>query len=206
MKIAVIAANGRSGKEFVRIALQHGHHLRAGVYRDNSLKSNQNLDVIECDATNIDQIKKLIKDQDAVISFIGHVKNSPADVQSRSIKNIIDAMDAMKIKRLISLTGTGVRFPGDKIRLVDRILNFAVSVVDPYRIKDGINHAEIIKSSNLEWTIIRVLKLQNIKPKKFVLRPGGPTKLMVSRTDVAFAALEIIEKNSFIRQAPIISK
>ena len=37
MKIAVIAANGRTGKAFVSKALKKGHQIRAGVHRKNNL-------------------------------------------------------------------------------------------------------------------------------------------------------------------------
>jgi hypothetical protein len=60
--------------------------------------------------------------------------------------------------------------------------------------------------SGLDWTIIRVLKLQNIRTKPFELLENGPTKLFVSREEVAQAVLQVIEDKSFIQQAPIISK
>jgi len=86
--------------------------------------------------------------------------------------------------RLISLTGTGVRFPGDKITLTDRLLNLAVTVIDPARVKDGRDHVAILQQSSLEWTVIRVLKLQNVPPKPFALREHGPTKWYVGREEV----------------------
>ena len=56
--------------------------------------------------------------------------------------------------RLISLTGTGVRFPGDKITLIDRILNLSISIIDPKRIKDGKNHVTLLKNSDLDWYVM----------------------------------------------------
>ena len=77
MNIAVVAANGRSGRAFVEQALAAGHSIRAGVH-SGSLTSHPNLTVVECDATVPSDVENLIKDQDAVVSFIGHVKGSPA--------------------------------------------------------------------------------------------------------------------------------
>jgi putative NADH-flavin reductase len=112
MRIAVIAANGRSGQAFVRAALAAGHTVRAGVYRTNQLQPAKSLDVVQCDATNPDDLRKLIKDQDAVVSLIGHIRNSPPNVQSEATEKLIAVATELQVHRIVSLTGTGVRQPG----------------------------------------------------------------------------------------------
>jgi putative NADH-flavin reductase len=206
MKIAVIAANGRSGQAFVEAALAGGHSIHAGVRGKSRLEPHPNLTVVECDATNEAQLKNLLSSQDAVASFIGHVKGSKPNVQTIAIQKVVDAMETLGLKRLVSLTGTGVRFPGDKISLVDRFLNLSISIIDPARVKDGKNHVEVLKASSLDWTVIRVLKLQNVPPKSFGLREHGPTKWYVGRQEVAQAVLQVLEQHSFIKQAPIIGR
>lgn len=205
MNIAVIAANGRSGKAFVEQALAVGHSIRAGVHKGNTLTSHPQLTIIECDATNHADVEKLIQGQDAVVSFIGHVKGSPAQVQTDAMRVIVAAMQHQGITRLVSLTGTGVRFPGDHISLVDRFLNAGISIIDSQRIQDGKDHVAVLQQTDLDWTVIRVLKLQNITPKPFSLKINGPTKWMVGREEVAQAVLQVLEQNSFIKSAPIIS-
>ena len=198
MKIAVIAANGRTGREFVSAALESGHNIRAGVHGQNPFAPHPKLKVINCDATKQSDVANLIEGQEAVVSLIGHTRGSATDVQTQAIKLAIQNMDKMRIKRLISLTGTGVRFAGDKMTLIDRFLNFGVSLVDKARVTDGQAHVELIKNSGLNWTIIRVLKLQNTIPKAYRLTTGGPAKVIVSRAEVAQAILEVLEKNSYI--------
>ena len=206
MNIAVIAANGRSGQAFVEAALAAGHNVRAGVRGKSYLQPHPHMTVVECDATNEAQLTALLTGQEAVASFIGHVKGSDADVQTLAMKKLVDVMQTLSITRLVSLTGTGVRFPGDKISLVDRILNLSISLIDPKRIADGKNHVRFLETTNLDWTVIRVLKLQNTSPTPFTLLEHGPTKWYVSREDVAKAVLQVLEKQSFIKQAPIIGK
>lgn len=206
MKIAVIAANGRSGQAFVEAALAAGHQVRAGVRGKSYLKTHSNLTIVPCDATNQSELENLLAGQAAAASFIGHVKGSEPDVQTMAMQKIVKVMEKLGVKRLVSLTGTGVRFPGDKITLIDRFLNLSISIIDPARVRDGKNHVEVLKNSDLEWTVIRVLKLQNVPPKPFKLREHGPTKSYVGRDEVAQAVLQVIEDNSFVGQAPIISK
>jgi len=206
MKIAVIAAGGRSGQAFVEAALANGHTVCAGVHSKNHLKPQPHLTILSCDATNEEELEGVLNGQEAVASFIGHVKGSAADVQTVATQNIITVTNKLEIRRLVSLTGTGVRFPGDTITLLDRLLNLSIAIIDPARVNDGKNHVVVLKSSDLEWTIIRVLKLQNVQPRPFRLYEHGPTKWYVSRQEVAQAVLQVLEQHSFIRQAPIIGK
>lgn len=203
MKVAVISANGRSGRVFVVRALKAGYHVKAGVY-GGTLAASDHLEVINCNATDQNQLENLLNGCDAVVSFIGHVKGAPAGVQTNAMKNLVTVCEKLKIKRIVSLTGTGVRLPADKPSFIDKVLNVMVTVVDPNRIKDGIMHAKVLKDSDLDWTIIRVLKLQNTKPKPFVLKNGGPAKFITSREEVADAFLMALSDPSTIKQAPVI--
>ena len=205
MKIAVIAADGRTGRLVVQAALQGGYEVYAGVRGVHQLTESSMLHVINCDATNREDVERLISRADAVVSMIGHVPHSPPDVQTRAMKTIIGAMHAKGIVRLVSLTGTGVRLNGDKITLADRVLNLGISVIDPARVRDGRDHAKLLQDSDLEWTLLRVLKLQETSPRGYRLTPHGPTRLYVSRQDVAAAVLEVLSRHSFVRQAPILS-
>lgn len=206
MNIAVIAANGRLGRAFVNEALAAGHIVRAGVRGENHFEPHANLTIVSCDATDVDGLKALIDGQDAVVSTIGHVKGSKADVQTIATKAIIEAMNLAVQRRFVTVTGTGVRFPGDKVTLLDRFLNLGIGIIDPARIKDGQSHTKILQSSTLAWTLIRVLKLQNTRSKPFTLTLHGPTKLFVGRVEVARAILQVIEQHAFIQESPIISK
>ncbi len=205
MNIAVIAANGRLGKAFVNEALAAGHIVRAGVRGSSDFTPHPNLEVVHCDATNPDDVRNVLKGQQVVVSALGHVSGSAADVQTIATKVIIDVMNEYGIKRFVDVTGTGVRFAGDKITFLDMFLNVAVAIVDPARVKDGRDHIKVLQDSNLDWTAIRVLKLQNVPSRPFALQVNGPTKLFVCRQDVAKAMMLVINDNSFVKQAPIIS-
>jgi hypothetical protein len=105
----------------------------------------------------------------------------------------------------VSLTGTGVRYDGDQVGLIDRFANWSIGMIDPQRIADGKEHVALIEASDLDWTIIRVLKLQNIATKPYTLTEHGPTKLVVGRSEVAQAIVEVLTENSFIKKAPMLS-
>jgi len=207
MKIAVIAAGGRSGQAFVEAALAAGHSVRAGTLHTNHLKAHPKLSIMTCDATVEADMENLFQGQDAVASFIGHVKGSTEDVQTVATQNAVNVMQRMGIRRFVSLTGTGVRSPGDKIPLMDRLLNLAVFTTNPTRVWDGKRHVDVLrKSAAIDWTVIRVLILQDSQPRPFELLEHGPPKWLVSREESAQAALQVLEQGSFIHQMPIIGK
>ncbi|RYF89038.1 MAG: hypothetical protein EOO00_10435, partial [Chitinophagaceae bacterium] len=141
----------------------------------------------------------------SVVNLIGHVKGSPATVQTDATKIIATSMEQQQILRYIGLTGTAVRMPGDRITLIDRIMNAAITVIDPNRIKDGRNHISNLQSSNLDWTVVRVLKLTNGKPGAHYISDNGPVKTFTPRKEVAQIIVTLLENESHIRQLPIVT-
>ncbi|HCR55589.1 TPA: hypothetical protein DIV49_01320 [Candidatus Saccharibacteria bacterium] len=204
MNIAIIGANGRTGNRVVEEALARGHHVRAGVHGVDNLTQAPELEVVQCDATSKNDVTTLISGCDAVISVIGHVKNSGPSMQTTAISVVIESMHQAGIRRLVSLTGTGVRWQGDKPSLLDIVLNKAVLLVDPARIRDGIAHATVIENSDLDWTIVRVLKLTNGKKRQAQPSDYGPASLFVSRATVAGAIVDVLEQGSYIRKLPVL--
>jgi putative NADH-flavin reductase len=170
----------------------------------NHLKPHSKLTITTCDAALEADLVNLFRGQDVVASFIGHVKGSPENIQSIAIQNAIKAMHQAGIARIVSLTGTGVRSPGDQIPIVDRIVNLGLLATNPTRLWDGKKHAALLQASDLDWTIIRVLRLKDGDAQPFELREHGPTKLYVSREEVAQATLQVLQNHTFTRQMPII--
>lgn len=202
--IAVLGASGRSGKVFVEAAVRAGYNVRAGVYK-GVLEPNPRIAVVACDATNSSDVANLISGADYVVSLIGHIPKSPKYMQTDAIKCVISEMERFGIRRLVSLTGTGVRIAGDRPSLLDRLANAAIRIVDPFRIKDGIAHVRAIESSTLDWTVVRVLKLHNGDYHNYSITPHGPAKLLTSRQEVAQCILSLLTDTSSFRTYPVIS-
>jgi hypothetical protein len=206
MKIAVIAAGGKTGRAFVESALASGHEVQAGIHIHNPFKEHPRLAVQKCDATQAADVLRLIAGQEAVVSCIGHVRGSAADVQTQATKNILQAMEKLGITRLVSLTGSGVRMPGDKISAIDYLMNVSIALLDPRRIRDGKQHVTLLQASDAEWTVVRVLKLTNGRGNAYRLTPGGPAKIFVARAEAAAAMREVLVQGTYVRQAPVLSK
>ena len=206
MRVAILGANGRSGKACVEAMLAAGHTIRAGIHSSRGTINQANIEYVPFDGTDPASVVELITGCDAVISLVGHIKGSPAFMQTDTIKNVITAMRDQHITRLISLTGTGVRFNGDTPSFIDRFLNLGIKLIDPKRINDGIRHAKIIRDSDIDWTIIRVLKLTNGRAQPYALTSGGPAQITTSRATVAQIIVDILQDEHYYKSAPIISR
>ncbi len=205
--IAVLGASGKSGQAFIHTALGMGYRIRAGVYSSSYRNNHRNCEIITCDGTIQADVDTLVQGSDVVVSLIGHVKGSPSFLQTETITHVIQAMQKHKIKRLISLTGTGVRRSGDTPSLIDHLVNAAIKIIDPRRVRDGIAHAAVIEQSNVDWSIVRVLKLTNGRSEKNVcFSLGGPAEVLTSRKRLSRAIMQLVQDDSYIRQMPVITK
>ncbi len=211
-KICLFGGTGKTGQHVAKELLSRGYEIsiltRSGRKLDSKEGGVNQTNFVIGDILNKNDVFAAMLDCDAVISVVGHTKKSDPRMQTRGIKNIIDAMGFYKIKRLVSLTGTGVRQPEDEISLIDRIANYLIHKIDPARIEDGIEHAKIIAESDVSWTILRVLKLSNSKTKvgKYKLCLGCRSELFSSRIKVAKILVDLTEANEFNRKMPVISK
>lgn len=206
--IAVIAAGGRTGRACVEALLAVGYHVRAGMRSGKGhALHHPRLTRWRCDATKPADIARLLEGADAVVSMIGHTRRSSADVQSQATTHCIAYIEAHQPSmRFISLTGTGVRQPGDHMTVPDWIGNFIIGLVDPARVHDGIRHAELLANSRVNYTVLRVLKLTNGPHEGRVsLTPHGPVELLTPRARVAAAVIELLGTTMFDRAMPVIS-
>lgn len=206
MKLAVIAASGRSGRAFVHEALAAGHVVQAGARSASPFEPHEGLTVMPCDATDVTQVSQLIEGCDAVVSLIGHVKGSQDFVQRDATKAIVTAMDTHGIKRFVSLTGVGVSTGGSRydglIKSISKI-SFKIGIK---RFEDGIAHTKVLEASDLDWTVLKVLLLTNGDPGEFGLSTTGKVKAPTPRREVARAILKLLEDGSFIRAYPVVTK
>ncbi|TVQ18314.1 MAG: nmra family protein [Bacteroidetes bacterium] len=210
--IAVFGATGRTGIPFLKLALEE-YRVKALVRNPSKMIFNHpNLELIQGDILNAADVEKTIISAHAVVSLIGHVKDSPANLQSKATQLIIAAMDKHDVERLVSLTGGGVREPKvDTPKLMDKLVVFAMKNLAGKGARnallDGISHAQIIKNSITRWTVVRgpMLTEEPAKNKTEVGNVGQVKGFKLTREDLAAFILEVIKNDSYIHQMPFIT-
>ena len=208
MKVTVFGASGRTGRPLVEQALGRGYEVTAFV-RDPSRfgLSHERLTIVRGDVTDGSAVEEAVSGQDAVVSALGHVKGSPKDVQTRGTENVVAAMKKHGVRRLVSLTGAGVRAEGDEPKFVDKTITFLLKRLQPAALEDGVRHAEVIKRSGLEWVIVRGPRLTEGE-KKGQYRVGLVGKnsgTQVSRADLADFMLDQITDDAHLGRMPVVS-
>ena len=208
-KVAIFGATGRTGRLLVEGALRDGHEVTALVRDPGKLAaSHEKLRVVEGDVLIPSRVEETVAGAaDAVLSALGHTKTSPPDVQARGTRHIVAAMKGHGVRRLVSLTGAGVRAPGDRPKLVDRVFSGLLKLLQRDVLEDAERHAEVIRKSGLDWTIVRAPRLTD-GPETGEYRVGlvgenSGTK--VSRADVARFMLHALTDGSQVGRAPMIS-
>ncbi len=208
MKICIFGADGRTGKEIVNYAKNKGFEIVAFVFNENSLSFvKDNIKIIKGNVLDYDKVLEACTGSDIVISVLGHVRGSDPRMQAKGMINIVSAMKERGMLRILSLTGTGVRLPDDTPSYMDKLLNCIVKIIDPIRIEDAIEHAKVLQNSDLDWTIVRVLKLSNSQKdiEKYTLTMGGPAELLTSRKKVSKVIIDSIENINYFGKMPVIS-
>ncbi len=208
-KIALFGATGQTGQKFLELAIHEGYEVKALVRDKTKLKTqNPKLTIVKGDILNPQDVDTTIEGTEIVVSLFGHVKGSPEWLQTNGMKNIISAMQKYHVDRVISLSGGGLPFPEkDKPKFADHLIRTIMKIAVPKILNDAIAHAEVLKSSNKKWVIVRGPRLTNdAKVGSYrVGWVGVNASTKISRADLADFILKQVEDESFNFQMPFVS-
>ena len=208
MKLTIFGAAGSTGKHLVRKALERGYEVVAYARTPAKLNiQHANLTIIQGDIREADKVSGAIKEADGVINVIGPTPGSPDYLMHQAAENIVTAMKAHEVQRLIWSTGAGVHAPQDEPTLMHKMINFLLKLLSPKVLENALKGAEVVKASGLDWTIARAPMLTD-KPgnTNFHVSYVGPEMgRTLSRENFAEFMLEIVETNDWVQKMPAIS-
>ena len=209
MNIALFGATGQTGKEFLKIALAAGHNIKALVRTPSKLDiSDGSLQVIEGNVLEYEDVAKTVSDTNIVVSLFGHVKGSPDWLQTDGTRNIIKAMNTYGVDRILSLSGGGLPYPEkDQPGVADKMIRFIMKVVAGQILDDAKKHAEVLRESGLDWTIIRAPRLTNGERRGDYREGwvGVNASTSISRKDLADFILKEVQERHYSEQMPFVS-
>ncbi|WP_237981839.1 SDR family oxidoreductase [Bacillus thuringiensis] len=205
-KIAILGANGKAGKFLVNKALEKGYQVKILTRNSNNMTiTNENLEIIIGDARDFSSICKLVKGCRAVINAVGQPK-SESYIFSTVTKHILEAMKEFEIKRYILISGGSVNVAGDQKGIVNKIGAHLFKVFLPKMMQDKYKELQIIQSSDVDWTIVRlpfVLEGDGIGDIKesLVDMPG----IKIQNSDIAPFVIKQISSERYVGKCPFIS-
>jgi putative NADH-flavin reductase len=207
MQLTIFGATGRTGQPLVQQALEAGHTVVAFARTPSKLDvTHDRLTIVQGDVMEPKPVHTAVEGADAVLSALGHTSDSPDDMQTVGTRHIIDAMQRHGVDRLVSLAGAAVRHPRDTPSWGDRLMIGLMRLFASTMLEDARRHAELIRATDLDWTIVRPPRLTN-GPHTGTYRTGylqmGPMA-SIARADVADFMLRCATSDDFIHEEPML--
>ena len=210
-ELLIIGASRGIGLETVRAALRAGHRVHALARSAASMPiQDTNLVKVSGDALDRDTIRDALQDVDVVIQTLG-VNFAPklifegTTLFSDSTRILADAMKVAGVKRLIAVTGLGA---GDSRGHGGLIYDAVVFPLLLKRVYDDKDVQEwIIRSSGLDWTIVRpgLLKNRPATGRYRVLTASKDWQFgAISRSDVADFLVQQINDRTLVGTTPLL--
>jgi putative NADH-flavin reductase len=210
-KVLIIGASRGIGLEAVKAALLAGHNVRALARSAASIPiQNANLEKVSGDALDSDTIRNALQGVDVVIQTLG-VDIAPRAIFERttlfsqSTRILVDVMKAAGVKRLIAVTGLGA---GDSRGHGGLLYDAVVFPLLLKRVYDDKDVQEwIIRSSGLDWTIVRPGLLTNSPATgryRVLSAPQDWQFGMISRADAADFLVQQIDNRALIGKTPLL--
>jgi len=211
MDIALFGATGAIGSLFLIIALDKGDTVYAYARNPEKIKiENDNLHIIKGDLTDEKAMETAINKADIVISTMGPSMKSKRSDMSTPIADghslIIKIMKRLNKSRLITLATPSIHADSDPKSALLKIIPFGAKLLYPWAYRDMVKLGIIIKSANIDWTVIRIMS-PNAKSSGngYDVAVGQDnSKMSVSRENVAKFFYDVASKNTFIREMPIV--
>ncbi len=208
MRLLVMGATGRTGREVVAQALAHGHEVTAFVHDVPPGIENAGVREVSGDVLDFRAVSSAVLGQEAVVFALSHGRSAEGGVLANGIANIIHAMATYRVGKLVAVSAMGTFARNDR-RLSLRYRTLVGTTLRS--VYDDLEAMERrIMASDLDWTIVR--------PSGFTDGPltgdyrislGGEVlkgAKQISRADVAAFVLKAVGGSAYSRRAVTIAQ
>ncbi len=206
MKILVIGATGRLGREVMTQALSHGHRVVALARRPAVIAlQHAHLAVVKGDVLYAPSLGPACAGVDAVIFALTRgPSRAPTRVYSDGVRHLLTAMQAAGTRRLVVVSAEPAG-PWAPHPLLRRVVVFPLLHRRFSATYDDLRRMEtIVRASTAQWTILRPPRLLD-KPARqaYQLNPDGPltTGRTLTYADLATALLDVLGQPTLLRKA-----
>ena len=206
MNIVVIGSTGRTGRLVIEEGIRRQHAMTAFTRRPDGLADVVGLRmVVHGDGRNLEDIRRAVRGQDAVISIVAPEGRRPTTLISDVARAELTAMREAGVRRIVTVSVSAIegRRPWILINLVRWLLR------KPYA--DFARMERLVASSGLDWTIVRPPYLSNGRTTGRVRSQVGGKELAhgpyhISRGDLAATLLDLAEDSQHLGQVLLVSE
>jgi putative NADH-flavin reductase len=216
MKLTIVAATGRIGRQILEQALAAGHDVTAVARNPATLPAPVRPVTADLAAADPAALESAVAGADAVLSGLGPRSLSDTGIASTGTRAIVQAMRATGVRRIVVVSAAPISTvpspgrpdpprhdPGEGF-FMRHLFSPLAKAAFRRHYADLALMEDILRDSGLDWTVIRPPRLTD-KPLTGAYRTaygrnlrGG---LRVSHADVAHLMLRVLEQPETINQA-----
>ena len=211
-RLLLLGAYGRTGNYLIQAALKKGYEVVVLIENPYHVDIyEEGLTVIYGTPYLIENINKAIVGCHAVISLLNKIleiefavinENRKVDFLERSMKNTLMAMEANKIKRIISLATVIFSDPQKQTISVSSYL-YSQEIFEN-GLSDHSKAELSIKNSSFDWTLVRVNGITSKLSKKST-RTAVNSSAFVNREKLTDFILDVIKGHRYIQMDPLLA-
>ncbi|WP_367318741.1 NAD(P)-dependent oxidoreductase [Streptomyces sp. HUAS ZL42] len=212
--LLILGGTGRTGIHLLNQAAERGHHVRALVRNPDAVQAPAGVELIQGTPASIDDIRKAATGTQAVISALNNSRASdnpwakpvsPPLFMTDATRNTLTVMKEEGINRIVVTSTMGAGDDWARINAVFKALIKASNIKAGYDDHHGVD--KVLRTSDVDWTLARAVALTD-KPTSGSLRAAeaGTEKpgKRINRADLARFLLDTLEKDTWIRKAPLV--
>jgi putative NADH-flavin reductase len=206
MSIVVFGAHGPTGRLLVSHALAAGHQVIAVTRRpDQFPQQHPNLRVARADVLDASAVEGVVSGADAILSTLGApYGRKQVAVYSVGVRNILTAMERHQVRRLVvvSSSATDPKPYADAGFFFNRVVQpFVVNVLGKTVYEDMRRMEELIRNSEVDWTIVRPSGLFDTDlVSDYELAEDHIAGRFTARSDLAAAMLAQVDDERYVRK------
>ena len=208
MKVIVFGATGKVGRLAVAELLKAGHDVTAFARNPKKLGlTNSRLTHSAGDALNPHDVLEAVAGHDAVVITLGAGMSRKSIVRSKGTLNVINAMQAHGVRRLICQSTLGAHESWSNLNFWWKRVMFG-AILRPV-FKDHELQENLVRASGLDWTIVRPGAFSD-GPATGGFKENFPSternlRLKISRADIAAFLSRQVCDASYLGRAVAIS-
>jgi putative NADH-flavin reductase len=202
VKVVVFGATGGTGRAAVELAAARGDQVTVFARRPERLRAGRDVRVVEGDAFDPAAVARAIEGQDAVVSALGVRPWRHRDVCSEGVRHILDGMRAHGVGRLVVVSAIGV---GDSREGLGALARGLVLPLLRRGLADKARMEEIVRASDVAWTIVRPSLLTHGAPRgRWRVARGAIPGGFITRSDLAAFCLVQLGTDEYLHQLPTV--
>lgn len=209
MKIAILGSTGFVGKVLLEKALEKGYEVATLVRDPEKLGVfKEKVHFIQGDIFQASKIEECVEGVEVVFSTVPPEGNTDnPEKYAELMKGLVSIFVKKGIKRFIHIGGAGHAGGIDENWTIGRkFLKYFLEKTWKQGLIAKQLEWEVLKTSNLDWTLVRPPRIKNgTSGKKVYADEKKLKKTVVYVGDLAYFMLDQIESREWIKKAPLVA-